>query len=418
MENLFKTRGRVEFVVARGWMSSYEAATMKAGDIVLSAGTAGTEGELTFNGEFIASAWLVVSGSKGGAAYFAARMQGFARHPHWSPEPEPGPALTDLLPFALIAAGMECSLDALEGAGPGSLLRFDTPFDAPGTMELRILGIPAARGPLAVHGELYGIRVDEVLHAPFSVREPQLTGALLCKRTVAGSLDSAEGFKLYDIRRPDAITRMTVTALERIHARFIQTLCARYPEFEGYGLALVDQMTAAEWKADFPLDGRRTIMAEAGRRRREYALDGAEDAELRVVEGPLHPAPLDPQSRAEILASLHALRDRDHQGPAEVHLPSGSVLGAADFFACLRSSWNLVADLAFRGIHEFREVHEFRELPNLPVGQDDKNGFVPNEMVVAVRFEKQGSLALDLAYTLRSLAAQIPALEMYGRAAF
>ncbi len=402
MEGLMDSLGRLEFVVARGWMSPYEAGILKLGDVVLSSGTAGTDGELVFNGEFLASAWAVISGSypDGSRPYFGARLHSFSHPQSLQGSPELGPALTDLLPFALVAAGMDVRLKDIELCGPGSLLRFDTPYSLPSSVELRVLGIPLGRGQMVVKGELYGLKLTELFTSAFESAEPRLSGALL-------SAHAAQGAKIYDFSRPDAVTFMTIHALEDISRRFIASLSVRFPGLEGYELLSVDQMTAQEWEEFSPCAGRRLALAQAGRRGRDYEGDSAAEISLQIVEGPHHPEPLDAESRARALESLSTWKRFEHQGPVALKFPRAAAFDAAGFFACLRSSWNQVADLAFR---------EAREENELNLAQPSERGFHPQDMVLTASFSKPGAQGIDIAYSLRALSAQLETLDRHGRA--
>jgi len=96
VNTLMEKKGRLDLVVSRGWMSTWEASVLEAGAVAIGDSTrAGQPAEITFNGRFIGRGSVLVVGAESGDCA-AVRIEELEREELEAPEPDRGSELIDV----------------------------------------------------------------------------------------------------------------------------------------------------------------------------------------------------------------------------------------------------------------------------------------------------------------------------------
>jgi hypothetical protein len=401
MENEMKMPFTVD--LGGGWLSRFEAAALRGGDVVLSDLRAGQAARLAWAGHWFGEASVAVcdSGADGrGPALFGVRISSLAPTRPELPFPDRGAEATELLPFAIRLGALELGLDDLEGTGVGTVFNLGLPVDVPDDAALVLAGRAVARGKVVVVGESLGLRLRGPVAAVAAGAEIRTTGVRL-------PVEEAAAAKDFDFRRPDCVTRNFILRMEDVHREFLRSLRMVAPELAGLVLECADQLTYGEYLAaknrlsvleTFSLTG----PAGSGRSRDG---DGRIPRKLVVDTG---------QNGAERLAPdldayLRKLMDTDWARSAAGICLVGIDPQIAPAFAtpelpermaaCLRNGWKRFADLRF----DYGAT--------LPAGWGDGAALVhvgEHDMVVMAVFRMAGAAGdawMEVVYPLATLRA-------------
>jgi len=153
--NLAEVAAPLSVEIGSGWLSRFEAATLRTGDVVVSTQVAGLPVVARYNGNFFAEGELMVlgPGSAGTSpGMFALRLLSLSPDHQNQAQPERGEEATELLPFTIRLATVQFNLNELAGLGPQSVVHLDTPCDVPDNATLSIAGLDFGRGTTVVCG--------------------------------------------------------------------------------------------------------------------------------------------------------------------------------------------------------------------------------------------------------------------------
>jgi len=396
MSDFLHHKGELSVSIGDGWLSSFEAGSLKVGDVVRTANLAGRPAILRYNGCEMAPCEVVILGD-----LFGVRVTGTEPVSEAVTVPGTRDDLAELLPTAVVLGSIRVSPAELRGVGRNTIISLGMPFTESADAELRIAGLPLARGKVVVIGEEMGIRITECLARPFEEPVIRASGFVLdpaTRRTV----------KDYDFRRPDKFTKIAIDTIHDTHCLFLRNLRVRMPEVAS-GLpddpaqAVTDQCTfeeALQWMAGV---GRFDLFAaeNIGTRRpdrepAEGSRFAARGTALLEEEGTPHPVA--PVSRM-IIDELAHLRDYLNRQPVLIYLregtPACALLAREEarqaLLSCLRGGWKNLVDLNLR-----------------PMPADDpfaaKPWIPPRDMVVTVSFDgTDGKAAMAIVYPFLTL---------------
>jgi flagellar motor switch/type III secretory pathway protein FliN len=396
MSDFFNTKGPLTVVIGQGWLSSFEAGSLKVGDVVRTGHLAGRPCTLRFNGCEMAPCEVVVIGD-----VFGVRVTGTEPLGETVTVPGTRDDLAELLPIEVVLGSIRVSPGELRGVGRNTIISLGLPLSVTEDAELRVVGMPLARGRVVVIGEDMGIRVTRVLTRPFSDADIRASGFLLEAHT-------SRQVKDYDFTRPDKFTKIAIDNIHDTHCLFLRNLRVRVPEMAA-GLAvnpsqpLVDQCTFEESQQWIAKAGRFSLFAaeNLGMRRpdREPPAAGrfaAHGKALLEEEGTAHP--LAPETR-KFIDELARVRDYVNRQPVLVYVREGSQAHAAldrpdareALLSCLRGGWKNLVDLNLR-----------------PIPADDpfagKPWIPPRDMVIIVSFDgADGKAEMAIVYPYLTL---------------
>ena len=222
MEDLFTTKGTLSVSIGEGFLSSFEASTLKKGDIVRTTRLPGMPSMLHFNGVPLCPCEIAVLGG-----VFAVRITERARR-DLSPEPGFGTRddLVEILPSMVRLGSIRMSLEELKAAGPGTFISLGKPYCTDVDAELLVAGIPAATGKVIAFlgsGGCMGIQVDRVSGTSFKEGTIRSSGYLHEPQSLS------EKWVPYDFTRPDWFTVNCMARMDAIHALFLRNLKAGLP---------------------------------------------------------------------------------------------------------------------------------------------------------------------------------------------
>ena len=418
MNALMEMKGRLDLVVSRGWMSTWEASVLEAGAVAIGDSTrAGQPAEITFNGRFIGRGSVLVLGAESGDCA-AVRIEELEREELEAPEPDRGSELIELLPFDIVWPGCSYSLDELRSAAIGTALSLDSPVGKnlgpeDGTrLTLMVAGHEAAAGRLVVVGESFGLLLDECLPASSPDCEPRPTGAVL----KPGHEHPWKGKpKLYDWRRPDCFTRRQIDAMAIIHERAIEVLGGLCPEFGGFKLSNVDQMTYGELLASLSAECRILSTAIRASDREPEHEAGASLALRRIIQ------PAEPHFRiskeSEALAESRSRRSAERRARRPVlafaERAAAPLVEYGDYFVrALRAGWRQTSDLNFETPRIEASAPLVSVEGSTPAGSD--RGIPADDMICLISFECPNG-RVNLAYAATGLYPVWKVLERHGR---
>jgi len=353
MDDPFRARGTLSVSLGEGYLSSFEASSLKPGDVVRTTREAGVPYAVLYNGQPLAQCEAVVLGGAGGVSIFGIRICDTDFPSPFAFGPVRKDDVGELLPFTVSLGSIRVSLRELEGVGANSLISLGVPWSTEEDAELVVAGHPLARGKVVVKGEELGVRITRILARPSSPPTVASSGFLMDEK-------SAAHFKVkdYDFRRPDKITMEQVLRLRDTHGLFLQNLRARLPEL-GSALQtgpypyLVDQCTMAEaldQLAKWGIGNRMVVENRPWRRipRAEAGAGAGTPLVLLEEEGTKHP--LDPRVRsyaqehlkAESLVNRNVIFLFHGEDPALHRAMEDS---ASALLACLRAAWRTIVEL-------------------------------------------------------------------------
>ncbi len=240
MNDVFATKGILTVSIGEGFLSSFEASTLKRGDVVRTTKLAGHPSTVLFNGTPLCSCEVVIL-----TDIFGVRI--LDADPEERPAPGPGTRddLVEILPTTVSLGAISLSLAELKEAGPGALISLGRKFSVEQDAELFLAGIPIARGKVVVIEEEMGIRVTEATTTAFRESNVRASGFVI------ESGAAALRIKDYDFRRPDKFSKAQIDRMREIHTLFLRNVKARLPEFaevlaEPGAPPVVDQCTYGE----------------------------------------------------------------------------------------------------------------------------------------------------------------------------
>ena len=396
MSDFLHHKSELSVVIGEGWLSSFEAGSLKAGDVVRTGNLAGRPAILRYNGCEMAPCEVVILGD-----LFGARVTG--TEPLGSAVPVPGSRddLTELLPTAVVLGSIGVSPAELRGVGRNTIISLGKPFTESADAELRVAGLPLARGKVVVIEEEMGIRITECLARPFEEPAIRASGFVLDPNT-------SRTVKDYDFRRPDKFTKIASDSIHDTHCLFLRNLRVRMPELasglpDGPSQAATDQCTFEESLQSMAGVGRFSLFAaeNAGTRRPdreppEGSRFAASGTALLEEEGTPHPVA--PASR-KVIDGLAHMRDYLNRQPVLIYHREGTpahALLARDearhaLLSCLRGGWKNLVDLNLRSMPA---DDPFAAKPWVP----------PHDMVVIVSFKgTDGKVAMAIVYPFLTL---------------
>jgi flagellar motor switch/type III secretory pathway protein FliN len=396
MIDFIDTKGTLSVGIGGGWLSLFEAGSLKAGDVVRTGHLAGRPSTLSYNGCEMAPCEVVIIGDM-----FGVRVTGTEPLGETVPVPGTRDDLAELLPIDVVLGSIRVSPAELRGVGRNTLISLGLPLSVTEDAELRVAGMPLARGKVVVMGEEMGIRVTRVLARSFADTDIRASGFLLEAHT-------SRLVKDYDFTRPDKFTKIAIDNVHDTHCLFLRNLRVRAPRVAA-GLAadpsqpLVDQCTFEESQQWLAEAGRFSLFAaeNLGTRRqdREPPAAGRIAAPGRAFleeEGTAHPVA--PDTR-KLLDELARVRDYVNRQPVLVYVREGSPAQAGldlpdareALLSCLRGGWKNLVDLNLR-----------------PVPADDPFAVKPwipsRDMVIVVSFDgADGKAEMAIVYPYLTL---------------
>ena len=407
MDDLFTTKGTLAVSIGEGFLSSFEASTLKKGDIVRTTRLPGMPSMLHFNGVPICPCDIAVLGG-----VFAVRV---TQRPGRDQASELGLGtrddLVEILPTMVCLGSIRVSLAELKAAGPGTIISLGKPYSTDLDAELMVAGIPVAVGKVIAFvgmGGRMGIQIHQVFGTTFKESNIRSSGYL----HEPGSL--SEKWVPYNFCTPDWFTINCISKMDAIHALFYRNLKAALPELaqllsnNSDHPALVDQLLFAELK-DAPSKNvqLRQLTAEVVplRELRSVAETNPKAAAFLEEEGTQHP--VEPRMRSELeklLLGMETLKDRNpivffYRDEAAMRSILESTEGQETFLACLRGAWKNLADLKIRP-SAAAEAASFSSTVHR------------QEMILMVAFNgKDGRAGLLVVYPYRTLEPYLGLLE-------
>jgi flagellar motor switch/type III secretory pathway protein FliN len=409
MEALFERKGRLSVVAARGWISGWEAARLSAGSLLISDTIAGEGAELLFEGRFAARCEVAIIGAAS-PEICAVKITDLERPAREGAEPDRGDELAELLPFEVEFCAADYSLSELEGAGVGTIISLDAAYGPSSSATLRVAGIPAGEGRIAVVGERFGILLDSAAGAGRAPAPRRETGSLV------EAAEAAARAKVYDWKKPDRFTKASLLGLEAIHEIGLEGLRARVPALAEYRIEGYDQLAWGELAGDGAARPDSILRAAMERPRREYERERQRASPAAAFIQPARPSfALSASDGERISLWLEEERSRADDRPLFA-FASGSAVAAFEeartLLDCLAAGWRRVCD------YSFARTDRLGSAPLLEYGDGavagDERGLFGDEMIAAVFLRGPGG-AMTLAYSGRAVYPVIEALERYGR---
>ena len=334
IQSLFVTPGTLSLNVGAGFLTAFEVAHLKQGDIVKSSTIAGEAAVAYFNGHFLLTAEVVIL-----AHTYGFRVVGFTPPP--SPDPGRSRSVAEILPFVLRLGSISVRLEELQGVGVGSVVSLDKPFSTEEDAELVVAGIPVAAGKVDAVYENVGLRLTRVCSGDGEAQgEPLSSGNLL-----PADVDT-DYAKDYNFKRPDKFSKYAIDRVVGVHKLLAQNLGIR---LEGMRRAEVvaDQATlkeALDTLADTPA---RYLLARNTTPGPRPETGGAE---VRYVEprNAEYPAPEEVRTFIDRVA-----REEAEAVPRDAAIIAVSADAEMDYlvnqweflFSALRGAWRSVADM-------------------------------------------------------------------------
>jgi len=325
--------GRLSFSIGETLLSSWEAARLAPGEIVLTSRQAGYPGFVLFNNLPLGLGEVVVLDQT-----LAVRLVDTDFRPSFLVDPGRVDTLGEMVPSWVDLGGFDVDLEALTSLGPDSFVNLGVHRTDTSNAILWFAGVPLARGTVVVVGELMGLRITErllTLPVPPLVRQ---SGNLADRVSAAQAKD-------YDFSRPDKWSRNQLRRIEEVHRLFQRNLEASLPEVArrlGAGGLLVDQCTlgeARELLAGWDLPSRWTWEHGAQRRSRPMA----PGLPVQVFEAPDCALPLTAATR-RFLGDLASSRGQVNRRPVFLHAGPWLTDGVALVTDCLRTGWKRLVD--------------------------------------------------------------------------
>jgi flagellar motor switch/type III secretory pathway protein FliN len=353
MSDFFDQKGVLTVGIGQGWLSSFEAGSLKAGDVVLTGHLAGRPSTLRFNGCEMGPCEVVVLGD-----VFGVRVTGTEPLGEVVAVPGTRDDFTELLPTEVVLGSIRVSPEELRGVGRNTIISLGKPWSESADAELWTAGIPFARGTVVVIEEDMGIRITQVLARPFDDPNIRASGFLLNEF-------STRKVKDYDFKRPDKFTKIAIDNIFTTHCMFLRNLRIRLPAMVA-GLsadpfpACVDQCTFEESLQKMAKTGRFSLFAAENLSMRRpdpraqakgrFAVRGTT---LLEEEGTAHPVTPDTRKFIDELGNIRDYVNRQpvliyHREGAPVQTALGQPEGQEAVLSCLRGGWKNLVDLNLR----------------------------------------------------------------------
>ncbi len=393
MNDFFTTKGTLTVSIGEGYISSFEASTLRKGDLVRTTHTAGYPSTLFFNGMRIGRCDIVNI-----AGVFAARIV-TAPYREQPPE-EPGikDDLIELLPTLISLGSIRMSPAELKDVGPRSIISLGKLFSADEDAELLVGGIPVARGKVVCLGEEMGMRITEPYGTAFRESNVRASGFRLEKGAAEVKV------KDYDFLRPDKFSIYCIMKIAEIHGSFMRNLAVRLPD--SFFVDSVDQCTYGEALAQLPEAefacfaaenvAWRPAPVESGGISRVYSKPMGKM--LVEEEGTAHPVPKEASQSIEKWWNENM--GMFNRSPVFLFYRKASALravfdaqsGRDTILSCLRGGWKNVVDL------NLKPYTPARGEPNFPSLHQD-------EMIaiVWVKDRAEGKISLVVIYPYLTL---------------
>lgn len=353
MSDFFHSRGTLSVVIGRGWLSSFEAGSLKAGDVVRTGQLAGHPAMLRYSGCEMGTCEVVIIGD-----LFGVRVSGTEPLGETVPVPGTRDDLAELLPTDVVLGSIRVSPSELRGVGRNTIVSLGKPFGESADAELWAAGMPLARGTVVVIEEEMGLRVTEALARPYAEAEVRASGFVLDPH-------SRRRVKDYDFRRPDKFSKIAIDNIHDIHCRFLHALAVRLPALAanlppGPSQAVTDQCTFEEARQGMAAAGAFALFAveNTGPRRRDRAAEdgsrwAARGVALLEEEGTARPVT---DGSRRFIDELANMRDYVNRQPVLVYHRDGTAVAEAlgggevreTLLACLRGGWKNLVDLNLR----------------------------------------------------------------------
>jgi flagellar motor switch/type III secretory pathway protein FliN len=346
MNDFFTTKGTLTLSIGEGYISSFEASTLRKGDTVRTMHAAGYPSKLFFNGMRLGRCDVVNI-----AGVFCARIVTAPYREHPPEEPGIKDDLIELLPTMVSVGSIRISPTELSGVGPRSIVSFGKPYSTDVDCELLVGGIPAARGKVVAIGEEMGMRITEAYGTSF--REPNIRASGFRKEKGAGEVRVQD----YDFMRPDKFSLNCIKEIAEIHGSFMRNLAAGLRQL--FFVHCVDQCMYGDALAQLPEAEFACFAAEnAAWRPAPVGNGGAPKAHVKpagkmLVEegGTAHPLPQG--ARETIEQWWNEGSGMLNRNPVFLYYRKASGLKAAfdspsdreTILSCLRGGWKNVVDL-------------------------------------------------------------------------
>jgi flagellar motor switch/type III secretory pathway protein FliN len=394
MNDFFSIKGLLTASIGDGFLSSFEASTLKPGDIIRTTRLAGTPSIILFNGTPLCPCEVVVIGGGNGKETFGVRV--INRGPRVPPAEGPGARddLIEILPTVVSLGSIRVSLAELKNVAPDTIISLGKPFSTDEDAELLVAGIPVARGKVVVLDEEMGIRITSIAGTRFTETNVRSSGFLFEQGVGITAKD-------YDFRRPDKFAKAAIMRMANIHGLFARNVKARVPAIApllsgSVYPSSVDQLTIGELRDDLKQKGGYSyfvaeiapVRASAGT---ERPTEGsvARAKPFLEEEGTAHPLPERTRGHIEEYRTKKPYLTRS---PIYFFYKDTVIADAREaLLACLRGAWKNLADL------NIRLVADDDPLAKVEIVTD-------NEMVCIATFEgKDKQVDLCVAYTFFTL---------------
>jgi flagellar motor switch/type III secretory pathway protein FliN len=393
MNDFFTTKGTLTLSIGEGYISSFEASTLRKDDVVRTTHAAGYPSTLFFNGMRLGRCDVVNI-----AGVFCARIVTAPYREQPLEEPGIKDDLIELLPTLISLGSIRMSPAELKGVGPRSIVSLGKPFSADEDAELLVGGIPAARGKVVCLGEEMGMRITQAYGTAFREANVRASGFRLEKGAAEVKV------KDYDFMRPDKFSLNCIMKVAEIHGSFMRNLAARLPET--FFVNSVDQCTYGEALAQLPEAefagfaaenaAWRPAPVENGGSAKAYA--GPAGKMLVEEEGTAHPVPKEARQSLEKWWKENV--GMFNRSPVYLYYRKASALrvvfdaqsGRDTILSCLRGGWKNVVDLNLK--------------PYTPArGEPDFPFLHQNEMIVIVwvKDRAEGKISLVVVYPFLTL---------------
>ncbi len=135
MSDFIDTKGVLSIVIGQGWLSLFEAGSLKAGDVVRTGSLAGRPAALRYNGCELAPGEVVVIGD-----IFGIRVSGTEPAGETVTVPGARDDLAELLPIEVVLGTIRVSPAELRGVGRNTIISLGQPISAAEGPELRASG--------------------------------------------------------------------------------------------------------------------------------------------------------------------------------------------------------------------------------------------------------------------------------------
>ncbi len=234
MKNLFGRAGRLAVSVGEGSISSFEASTLKSGDVVSSSKIAGFPATVFYNEQFMCHCEVVIFSD-----LFGVRVTSMVRANDSQIESGIKDEAIELLPFRIILGSINVTLEQLSGMEPGTAVGLGVPYSEEVDATLEIAGFPVASGKVVCIYENIGIRLIDVYENAFRDANIRTTGNIYESEYATSSI------KDYSFKRPDKFSRDAIDRLRGIHGLFAKNFNT-LSVHSSVRVKAVDQLTFGE----------------------------------------------------------------------------------------------------------------------------------------------------------------------------